>query len=271
MKKFIKTCIAFWVAFLFVQCANAPKQLPQNPIDDPVIIPKKMNVHRFKMNRDLIENSDAFWGYVILPGVIPGRGIGKNVDMPYLLTPYFRILLNKNDFYETGKITPKKFYNVVSTGAFPIGYSDRMGLNVISVFGWEVSYRSEEWYRLDFPFLMAYGRDNFLENLEAAFHPQFSLKLNQNSMLVLGPKIYAESSWEKPEILRFNSYEEIQKLEFRQLANIGYRNRFESNWDFYGSAAIGARQNKQNHSQRPSSDIKAKLDWDFQAGLIWHW
>ena len=187
MKK--STSILPLLAIIFqLSCTMTKYELPSNKIDHPVILPDGMSRHDFNYNASAGDNDDSERIQdSVLSGVIPAYGLSQSWEMPFVLLPYFRVLLGENDYYTKGRLSQDRAYHVVSFGITSFGIRDR-GDDEESFAdyggGYEYYGFLTEDLRLDIS-LDGLGRSNN-DLLLVGFHPKLRYRLAESDMATLG-------------------------------------------------------------------------------------
>ncbi len=113
-----------WAPLMLLwSCTTTTHKLPQNPIDDPVILPEGMSQHAAAVSSKSIKSEDSSRN-ALFSLLIPAYGFSKNIELPVVIMPYLRYLLGSHDFYDTGKINPETTYHILEGGIPQIGYSN---------------------------------------------------------------------------------------------------------------------------------------------------
>ena len=100
----------------FSSCTSTQHQLPNNPIDHPVILPDGMARHNFELPRN------GNFSDQLLLFAVPSYGLSKSWEMPLVVFPYFRTLLGENNYYENGSISKDRRYHVIGFGVTKYGF-----------------------------------------------------------------------------------------------------------------------------------------------------
>ena len=83
-------------------CTISNHQLPNHLMDHPVILPEGMSRHSFSYSPTIHDSdSDGIIASSIAAGLIPSFGLAKNWEMPWVIVPYFRVLIDETGTLES--------------------------------------------------------------------------------------------------------------------------------------------------------------------------
>ena len=184
----------FFFSLLVLNCSISSNKMPLNPIDDPPILPDKINKHILTHDKLSYQNI-GYPGKLILPFVlssIPSRGIGRNWEMPFVVLPFYRYLFGINDYYEVGKILEKKLYHSISFGLSDISYGQRNGLKLGFGIGYDIDYKINRILRHKLILLSKLISSRGINGSKISTQYVFKISLSPRTLFTIHPSIEYE-------------------------------------------------------------------------------
>ena len=158
-----------------ISCTVTDKNLPENGIDDPVILPVGMSKHSASIGAYNVRTgnfTDTF-----INAAFPSYGLSKNWEMPASPFPYFRYLLNPDRGSET-QIEASKKYQILEFGLSNLG-SEQGDLYIGYAGGYQLEFLLNDLWR-------STSRIRYIERSNGnseiyALYQRFSYRLSGNS------------------------------------------------------------------------------------------
>lgn len=155
--KILMICLTLW------SCSVSQHKLPMNSIDLPVILPEGMSRHTISI--DITHNEH--YENRVFNALIPSYGLTKNLETNWRGLTW---LMGENDYYELGKISQDRTYNLLEFHLGSITNTETKESTVIPYFGYKNVFMIGEDIRNTASLAYRYfedGKSSFLSLKEA--------------------------------------------------------------------------------------------------------